>query len=131
MDEQELKDQVNAVVEKLKALVREGSVSRVRLERHGDTLLNLPMPAGVVGAIVGLTAAPFATVAGALVTLGMDCEVVVVKSDGTEVNLNHTAVGEKLETVVDTVKETVKEKAHDAFHTDEDTPAGPNEGLAD
>ena len=52
MDEQELKDQVNAVVEKIKALVREGSVSRVRLERHGDTLLNLPMPAGVVGAIV-------------------------------------------------------------------------------
>lgn len=127
MDEQELKDQVNAVVEKLKALVREGSVSRVRLERHGDTLLNLPMPAGVVGAIVGLTAAPFATVAGALVTLGMDCEVIVVKADGSELNLNRTSVGEKIGEVV----ETVKEKAHDAFHTDEDTPAGPNEGLAD
>ena len=128
MDEQNVKNQADEIVEKLKALVREGAVSRVRLERNGEVLLNLPMPAGILGAVVGLTAAPFVTIAGALVTLGMDCEVIVVKSDGSEMNLNHTAVGEKIGEVV----ETVKEKAQEAFQKDDedkDAPAGTDEGL--
>ncbi len=122
MDEQ---NRIEEIIEKLKGYVSEGSVSRVRLERHGETLINVPMPAGVIGAVVGLTAAPIATIAGALVTFGLDCEVVVVRPDGSEVNLNHTQVGETLENV----KETVKEKVSEAFRSDDDTPAGPDEGL--
>ena len=111
MDKENLKQQAEQVVEKVRALVQEGNVSRVLLMRGGDILVNIPMTAGVVGLLVGLKAAPFAVLTAALVSLGLDCEVVVEKADGTVINLNETDVGVKLEGM----KETVKDKAKDLF----------------
>ena len=122
MNEEELKAKVNETVEKLRGLISEGAVSRVKLVKDDKVLLNLPMPAGVLGAVVGLAAAPVATVAAALVSFGMDCEVIVEKPDGSETNLNRTEAGLFLESV----KGTVREKAHEIFDG-ESTPIDAEE----
>ena len=111
MDKDNLKQQAEQIVEKVKELVKECNVSRVILMRNGEILVNIPMTAGVVGVLVGLRAAPFALLTTALVTFGLDCEIVIEKADGTLLNLRETEAGMKLEEI----KETVKDKAKDMF----------------
>ena len=96
MDENTIKLQAQQIVDRVKALVRDGSASRVRLVRNGKTLLDFSVNAGIIGALVGLKTAPFATLTALLISFGLDCEVEVEKKDGDVINLNHTRVGEKL-----------------------------------
>ena len=111
MDEQN-RQAAEKLVEKIKELVKEGGASRVLLMRNGDVLLNLSLNTGVIGAVVGLSAAPFAVLTAALVSFGMDCEVMIEKAAGSTWNLRDPQVGYRLEEI----KFTVKEKAKDIFH---------------
>ena len=70
------------VVDKLKELVKEGNVTRIRVLRNGDSIINIPMTAGVIGAGIGLVAAPWALIAGAVAAVGFKCRVEVEKKDG-------------------------------------------------
>lgn len=108
MDEQ-LKQQAQQIVEKIKELAKDGSASRVMLKRKGETLLNLSLSTGILGTVIGLAAAPFAVLTTALVSFGLDCEIELEKKDGTILNLNHTELGEKLEGFKDTAKDKAKE----------------------
>ncbi len=114
MDKENLKQQAQLLVEKVKELVQEGNVSRVMLMRRGEILVNIPMTAGIVGTVIGLKVAPFALLTTALVSFGLDCEIVIEKADGTITNLNETDVGVKL----GEIKENVKDKARDIFDKD-------------
>ena len=107
MDEQQMKQQAEKIVEKIKELVQDGGASKIALKRKGETLVNIPLGAGILGAIVGLGAAPFAVLSTALVSFGLDCEVEITKKDGTVLNLNETPAGTKLEEI----KEVVIDKA--------------------
>ena len=49
MDKFELEELAKDVAEKVKALVQEGNVTRVRIRKDDTVILNLPMTAGVVG----------------------------------------------------------------------------------
>ena len=109
MDEQQRKEQAEKIVEKVKEIVNDGSASRIRLRRKGETLVSIPLGAGVIGAIVGLGTAPFAVLTAALVSFGLDCEIEIQKKDGSVLNLNETAVGLKLEDL----KDTAIDKARD------------------
>ena len=91
MDEQKIKAEAERVVEKIKALVKEGNVSRVKLNRKGETLINIPVNAGIVGALVGLSAAPFAVITAALVAFGLDCTIQIEKKDGSVTDLTKAA----------------------------------------
>ena len=108
MDEQQMKQQAEKIVEKVKELVKDGGASKISLKRKGETLVNIPL-----GAIVGLSAAPFAVLTTALVSFGLDCEVEITKQDGTVLNLNETPTGVKLEElkgiVIDKAKAFVEE----------------------
>ena len=107
MDEQQMKQQAEKIVEKIKELVQDGGASKIALKRKGETLVNIPLGAGILGAIVGLGAAPFAVLTTALVSFGLDCEIEITKKDGTVLNLNETPAGTKLEEI----KEVVIDKA--------------------
>ena len=107
MDEQQLKQQAEKIVEKIKELVKDGSASKIALKRKGETLVNIPLGAGILGAIVGLGAAPFAVLTTALVSFGLDCEIEITKKDGSVLNLNETPLGLKLEDL----KEMAMDKA--------------------
>ncbi len=109
MDEQKIREQAEQIVEKIKAAVKDGGGSRVLLKRHGETLMNLSLNTGMIGAVVGLKLAPFAVLTTALVSFGLDCEIEIEKEDGTVINLNRTPVGMRLEEIKENAIDKTKE----------------------
>jgi hypothetical protein len=65
------------ILEKLKALIREGNVRRVVIQHQGRTVAEFPLTAGVVGAAL----APVAAAIGAIVALLKDCTIQVERED--------------------------------------------------
>ncbi len=59
------------VIEKIKAIIREGNVRRVVIQQQGRTVAEFPLTAGVVGAVL----APVLAAIGAIVALVQDCTI--------------------------------------------------------
>ncbi|MBR4205907.1 MAG: DUF4342 domain-containing protein [Clostridia bacterium] len=72
----------NEIVQKIKALVKQRNVTRIRIRRGENIILNIPMTAGVAGGVIGLIAAPWALIIAAVATVGADCTVEVEKENG-------------------------------------------------
>ena len=68
-----LKAEGNSAFDKLKDLVHEGNVRRVRVRQGERTIAEFPLTAGVVGAVF----APALAAIGALVALANDCSLEV------------------------------------------------------
>ena len=88
MDKFELEELAKDVAEKVKALVQEGNVTRIRIRKDDTVILNLPMTAGVVGTVIGAAAAPWALILAAVSTVGFNCTVELEKKHGT-INVIH------------------------------------------
>jgi hypothetical protein len=73
----EWRDHEREVVEKLKALIREGNVRRVVIQHEGRTVAEFPLTAGVVGVVL----APVVAAIGAMVALLKDCTIQVERVD--------------------------------------------------
>lgn len=95
----------NDTVEKIKEMVKKGNISKITISRDGDVLLNLPLNAGLVGAIV----APWGVIAGVIAAFGFKCKIELMKDDGTVIDISEKAeaigkeVAEKGSVVVDDV----------------------------
>jgi ABC-type Fe3+/spermidine/putrescine transport system ATPase subunit len=76
-------EEAKAAVEKLKRKVEEGNVSRIQIRKGEEIVLSVPVNVGIVGGIIGLTAAPWALIAGSVAAFGLGCKLEVVKKDGT------------------------------------------------
>lgn len=74
---------VNDTIEKLKKTVEEGNVDKIQIRRGEEILLSVPVNVGIVGGILGLAAAPWALIAGAVAAFGFGCKLEVIKKDGT------------------------------------------------
>ena len=66
-----VKAEGSAVLDKLKDLIHEGNVRRVRVRQGTRTIAEFPLTAGVVGAVF----APALAAIGALVALAKDCSI--------------------------------------------------------
>ncbi len=71
------------IIEKIKNLVEKGNVERIQISKDDQIVLSVPVNLGIIGGIVGAVYAPWALIAGALVSFGFGCKVEVVKKDGT------------------------------------------------
>jgi len=91
-----LTDNGAKIVEKIKEYVRKGNVARITIKRDGEVLLNIPVTVGVVGTVL----APWLTVIGSIVALGLKCEILLTKDDGTVIDLSS-----KISEAVDSAKE--------------------------
>ena len=94
---------------KLKALVKKGNVSRIKVKREDDTILNVPVNAG----ILGIAIAPLASVVAVVAAFGFKCVIEVVKEDGTIIDVSD-AVSETVSNVTEKgseAAERVKGKA--------------------
>lgn len=95
----------NDTVEKIKEMVKKGNISKITISRDGEVLLNLPLNAGIVGAIV----APWGVIAGVIAAFGFKCKIELTKDDGTIIDISERAeaigkeVAEKGSVVVDDV----------------------------
>ena len=67
---------------KIKEMVEEGNVSRIRIRKGRNVILDLPVTVGVLGTAIGLIAAPWAVIVAAISTVGFKCTVEVEEKDG-------------------------------------------------
>ena len=100
---------VQSVIDKIKELVKKGNVSRIIVCRKGEQLLNIPVSVGAVGAVVGLAAAKWVTLAAVLAAIGLGCTVEVIKSDGGIVNGMDEESNQKVRSFAADAVEKVKE----------------------
>lgn len=76
-----VKAEGGAVLDKLKELIREGNVRRVRVRQGHRIIAEFPLTAGVVGAVF----APALAAIGALVALANDCSIEIQREESSAV----------------------------------------------
>ena len=100
-------------MEKIKEIVAKGNVSRVLVRKDDKVLLNIPVTVGIVGAVVGLSVATWATLAVVLATVGFGCVIEIVKDNGEIVNVlseeDSQKIQEKAADIVGDVKSAIED----------------------
>jgi hypothetical protein len=85
-DEKARKEEIfvrgSELVEKIKELIRKGNINRLRVKQDKDVLIEIPLTAGVVGALL----VPQLAVIGAVAALVSKCTVEIEK---IEPEVNH------------------------------------------
>ena len=67
------------LVEKVKQLIHEGNIRKVRLLHEGRTVLELPLTIGAPAAALGIMVAPVLAALGAFAALVTECTIEVEK----------------------------------------------------
>jgi hypothetical protein len=67
------------VLEKVKQLIHEGNIRRVRLIHEGKTVIEIPLSIGAPAVLVGIMAAPLLAAVGAFAALITECTIEVEK----------------------------------------------------
>jgi phage-related minor tail protein len=71
------------MVEKIKELIHQGNIRRVRLIHKGRPLIDIPLTVGVGVAAVTALAAPVLAALGAIAALVTECTIEVEKTEDT------------------------------------------------
>ena len=79
-----VKAEGSSVLDKLKDLVHQGNIRRVRVRQGDRTIAEFPLTAGVVGAVI----APALAAIGALVALAKDCTIEVEREEAAAPGAN-------------------------------------------
>jgi len=69
----------NQLVEKVKQLIHEGNIRKVRVLHEGRTIFELPLSIGAPAAAAGILAAPVLAALGAFAALVTECTIEVEK----------------------------------------------------
>jgi len=67
------------LVDKVKQLIHEGNIRRVRVIHKGNTILEIPLTVGASAAAIGILAAPVLAALGAFAALVTECTIEVEK----------------------------------------------------
>lgn len=67
----------SAVLDKLKDVIHQGNIRRVRVRQGDRTIAEFPLTAGVVGAVL----APMLAAIGALIALAKDCTIDIQREE--------------------------------------------------
>ncbi len=113
---------VKATMAKVKELVNKGNISKISVKKGDDSIVNIPVNVGIVGAVL----APWGVIAAAIAAFGFKCKVELTTDDGKVIDVSEKVgnvaetVKEKSSVVVDEIKERsgavmgdLKEKAPD------------------
>ena len=97
-DEETRRKEAEKIVARAKELVKKGNIARIVISRNGTNIVNLPLTAGLIGGFIGLATAPWALLIAAITTIGFDCKVELIKTDGTSVDISAKTkdIGRKL-----------------------------------
>ncbi len=72
------------VLEKVKQLIHEGNIRRIRLLHEDKTIFEIPLSVGAPVAVVGILAAPLLAAIGAFAALVTECTIEVEKIEEEE-----------------------------------------------
>jgi len=73
------------LVDKVKQLIHEGNIRRVRVIHEGKTVLEIPLSIGAPAAAIGIMAAPILAALGAFAALVTECTIEVEKVEKSQV----------------------------------------------
>ena len=76
------------LVEKVKELVRQGNIRRVRLIHEEKTLIDIPLSIGAPAAAVVVLAAPLLAALAAIAALVKECTIEIEKVEETDESKN-------------------------------------------
>ena len=76
------------LVEKVKELVRQGDIRRVRLIHEGKALVDIPLSVGASATAVVVLAAPLLAALAAIAALVKECTIEIEKVEETEESKN-------------------------------------------
>ncbi len=74
------------LVEKVKELVHQGNIRRVRLIHEEKTLIDIPLSIGAPAAAVAVLAAPLLAALAAIAALVKECTIEIEKMEDTDEN---------------------------------------------
>ena len=74
------------LVEKVKELVHQGNVRRVRLIHEDKALIDIPLSIGAPAAAVAVLAAPLLAAIGAIAAMVTECTIEIEKVEDTDEN---------------------------------------------
>lgn len=69
---------------KVKQLIHEGNIRKVRIIHKGKTLLEVPLTVGAPVAAVGIIAAPVLAALGAIAAMVTECTIEVERTDKSQ-----------------------------------------------
>ena len=72
------------LVDKIKQLIHEGNIRRVRIIHKEKTIFEIPLTIGAPAAAVGILVAPLLAALGAFAALVTECTIEVEKTDNNE-----------------------------------------------
>lgn len=101
--------QGEALISKMKDVVKKGNISKILVTRDGDTIINIPLTVGVLGTVV----APWGMIAGVVAAFGFKCKIEFVKDDGSIIDITEKAgdIYEEAKEKGSDIYEDIKEKA--------------------
>jgi hypothetical protein len=73
------------LVDKVKQLIHEGNIRRVRVIHEGKTVLEIPLSIGAPAAAIGIMATPVLAALGAFAALVTECTIEVEKVEKSQV----------------------------------------------
>ena len=73
---------------KVKQLIHEGNIRKVRIIHKDKTLLELPLTIGAPAAAIGILAAPVLAAIGAMAALVTECTIEVERVDSPDSGIN-------------------------------------------
>ena len=76
-------------MDKVKEMVKKGNVSKIAVKKGDETIVNIPVNVGVVGALV----APWGVIAAAIAAVGFKCTVELTTTDGKVIDITKRAEG--------------------------------------
>ena len=85
-----MNETTDKIMEKLKDLVREGNVRRIRVTKDGEVLVNVPLTVGAGAGLLGLMNAPLLTIAGVVATVGLGCQIELENTEGDVIEADIT-----------------------------------------
>lgn len=99
------------ILEEIKKALKKGNATKITVKKNNETIVNIPITAGLVGAVL----APVLAAAGVTAALLTQCSVEILQDDGNVIDVNDK-VSEGMENIKKTaeeVKNTVTESAED------------------
>ena len=82
-----LKD--SPIFAKMKEIVDKGNVSRILISKNEKTIVNFPVTAGVIGAVL----VPWGAILGIVAALGAQCSIDFVDADGKVIDIDGKVIG--------------------------------------
>ncbi|MBE6039776.1 MAG: DUF4342 domain-containing protein [Clostridiales bacterium] len=87
VDGESLKD--SPIFQKMKEIVEKGNVSRIIVSKGEKTIVNFPVTAGVIGAVL----VPWGAILGIVAAMGTQCSIDFVDDKGAVVDIDGKVIG--------------------------------------